>query len=316
MDGNVLVTIVIVTYNFESIIEDCLKSIENQEYDGRNLEVIISDDASTDRTIEVCKKWYEINKNRFNIKILTSLKNEGVTKNINKGVKIAKGEWIKVLAGDDILKKDAIKNFMNYKYLKEAEIIFSKAQTFKEENGIKIMKEIIPNQENEKFYFLSNQEKWDSLLEANNIVAPAVILKKELLKRMNYFDERFKMVEDWPFWIKLLKNGVKFHYYPIVTVYYRKSNFSVSGKNKLGKINKIMHDFKKEYYKYIYTYEVKSKIKKWNKWIELLREDIILRNNNKSNLLSQAIRLLDTRILKKYILKIFLGEKDKNDEKK
>lgn len=297
-----LVSIVIVTYNFEKIILECLESVERQTY--RNLEIIISDDCSKDETLKICENWKKLNEKNFKIKILSSLKNEGVTKNINKGVKIANGEWIKILAGDDLLKEDAIEKFMQYKNLKEAEIIFSKAETFKIENNIRIRGEIVPNKENEKFYMLPENEKLESLLENNNIVAPATIIRRKLLEKMNYFDERFKMVEDWPFWIKLLKNNIKFYYYPIVTVYYRKSNSSVSGKGAQGRINKLMYEFKKEYYEYIYKNEVKSKIKKWNKRMEILKETIIIKNNNKSCVLSQIVRFLDTRTLQKYINKL------------
>lgn len=297
-----LVSIVIVTYNFEKIILECLESVERQTY--RNLEIIISDDCSKDETLKICENWKKINEKKFKIKILSSLKNEGVTKNINKGVKIANGEWIKILAGDDLLKEDAIEKFMQYKNLKEAEIIFSKAETFKIENNIRTRGEIVPNKENEKFYMLSENEKLESLLENNNIVAPATIIRRKLLEKMNYFDERFRMVEDWPFWIKLLKNNIKFYYYPIVTVYYRKSNSSISGKGVQGRINKLMYEFKKEYYEYIYKNEVKSKIKKWNKRMEILKETIIIKNNNKSCVLSQIVRFLDTRTLQKYINKL------------
>ena len=297
-----LVSIVIVTYNFEKIILECLESVERQTY--RNLEIIISDDCSKDETLKICENWKKLNKKNFKIKILSSLKNEGVTRNINKGVKIANGEWIKILAGDDLLKEDAIEKFMQYKNLKEAEIIFSKAETFKIENNIRTRGEIVPNKENEKFYMLSENEKLESLLENNNIVAPATIIRRKLLEKMNYFDERFRMVEDWPFWIKLLKNNIKFYYYPIITVYYRKSNSSISGKGVQGRINKLMYEFKKEYYEYIYKNEVKSKIKKWNKRMEILKETIIIKNNNKSCVLSQIVRFLDTRTLQKYINKL------------
>lgn len=290
-----LVSIVVVTYNFEKIIEECLKSIENQTY--KNLEIIISDDCSKDKTLEICKKWYELNKKKYNIQILSSLQNDGVTKNINKGVRVAKGEWVKILAGDDILKEDAIKNFMNFKNIEKAEVIFSKAETFMVKNGVKIKGEILPSKEDEKFYYMSYKEKWNLLLEDNKIVAPAAIIRRTLLEKMNFFDERFKMVEDWPFWIKLLKNDVKFHYYPVITVYYRKSNASVSGKKENEKVNKIIHNFKKEYYEYIYKKEVKSKIMKLCKRVEIIREEIIIKNNNRSNLLSQILKIF--KLIKK-----------------
>lgn len=69
-------SIVVITYNFEKIILECLESIKNQSY--KNFEIIISDDGSKDKTIEICEKWKKENDKYFNIRILASKENQGV----------------------------------------------------------------------------------------------------------------------------------------------------------------------------------------------------------------------------------------------
>lgn len=299
-----LVSVVVVTYNFENIIMDCLKSIENQTY--KNLEVIIADDYSKDNTIEVCKRWKEKNINRFKrIEIIEVNKNNGVSKNVNNGIKLAKGIWTKLIAGDDYLDEKAIENLMSFKENdKNCEIIFSKVKTFIEKNNKKQILEILPTKEGIEFFNLETQKQLELILEANRIVAPSSFFKTSMLKKMNYFDERFRMVEDYPFWVKLLKNNVKFYFMPEVTVYYRQSANSVSGIEKNKKYNKTIVEFEKQFYKLIYKKNVKNKMKLWDKKLELLRKDLVLKNNNKSSLITQMIRYLEFKNLKKYIFRI------------
>lgn len=60
------ISIIVISYNSERTISETLKSIDNQIY--RNFEVIISDDASNDRTIEIVQIWKKRNQNIKNIK--------------------------------------------------------------------------------------------------------------------------------------------------------------------------------------------------------------------------------------------------------
>lgn len=299
----ITISVVIVTYNFEKIILECLKSLESEL---ENIyEIIISDDCSIDKTLELCYQWKNKFKDKVRITILESKENEGVVKNVNKGCRIAKGEWIKLLAGDDLLIKESIESIKKYIFLnKEAEIICSKVIPFYEENKKFIYLETLPKDSN--FYYKDIKEQFEELLENNCIVAPGVIIKNNLLKKMNYFDERFKMVEDYPFWIKALKNNVKFYFLDKEIVLYRQSQNSVSGKRLGQKINKNILEFEIEFYKEIYSKEVKNPLKKWDKYISIKRKKIIFNSGNKSNLLTQMMRWLEVRNLKKYIFRILL----------
>lgn len=137
-------------------------------------------------------------------------------------------------------------------------------------------------------------------------MAPGAIIKSELLRKMNYFDEKFKMVEDYPFWIKLLKNNIKFYFFNQEIVMYRKSENSVSGKGKSKKVNKYMLEFEIQFFKEIYLKEIKNPIRRWDKYISIKRKEIIFNSGNRSNLLTQMMRWLEVRNLKKYIFRILL----------
>ena len=114
MNGNdILVSVVVLTYNDAPFIEETLNSIKDQTY--KNIELVVSDDYSSDDTVERCKCWIDQNRERFiNVQLLTVEKNTGVTYNITRAEKAAKGEWIKGLGGDDLLAPNCMEKFVEY----------------------------------------------------------------------------------------------------------------------------------------------------------------------------------------------------------
>ncbi|MBH2024900.1 MAG: glycosyltransferase, partial [Flavobacteriales bacterium] len=82
---NPLVSVVVITYNSSKYVMETLESVKAQTYE--NIELIISDDGSTDHTIEMCRVWLAQNNNRFpKTKLLTVEENTGIPANCNRGV--------------------------------------------------------------------------------------------------------------------------------------------------------------------------------------------------------------------------------------
>lgn len=275
------VSIVVVTYNFEDYVLETLESIKNQSYS--EIELIITDDKSSDKTVSIVSEWIDLNRERFSRVIF--LKNEinlGVTKNINEGVKIASGEWIKVIAGDDILENKALKNYVSFvNENPNVKIFFGRAQTFDDVFEKENFRKVLPGKEEEKFFYksLNSKKKW--LLKGNPIPAPTSFIKRELLEKLFYFDERFKMVEDYPFWFKVLNSGEDIGYLPKVTVFYRKISTSVSAKKKDEEISLSMFKFDKDFYTIVLSKNSKDILYKWDKKVEFFIKDKIIENNNK-----------------------------------
>lgn len=99
-----MISIIIPVYNVASYIERCLQSIAKQTY--TQYEIIIVDDGSTDNSHDKClafKKEYL----QLDISIIRKF-NHGVTAARSDGVKIAKGEWITFVDGDDTLPARAL----------------------------------------------------------------------------------------------------------------------------------------------------------------------------------------------------------------
>ena len=89
-----LVSVIVLSYRSAETIVETLDSIKNQTYS--NIELIVTDDASPDNTVQVVRKWITENKGTLaSIKLVTSDKNTGLPANINRGLKVAKGAYYK-----------------------------------------------------------------------------------------------------------------------------------------------------------------------------------------------------------------------------
>lgn len=95
-----LVSVVLATYNQELYVEEALKSLIYQSYN--NIEIIISDDASTDKTVEIISKLCELYVGDFNIIFNKNTINLGIARNFEKALSLCSGEYIALSAGDDI----------------------------------------------------------------------------------------------------------------------------------------------------------------------------------------------------------------------
>lgn len=99
MCTNKSVSIITPTYNSSRFIIDTIESVVNQTYP--DWELIIIDDASTDSTIKIIEEHLQY---YSNIKLLKNLTNKGAAFTRNRGIEIAKGNYIAFLDGDDIWK--------------------------------------------------------------------------------------------------------------------------------------------------------------------------------------------------------------------
>lgn len=103
-----MISIIIPVYNVATYIERCLQSIAKQTI--TQYEIIIVDDGSTDNSYAKCVAFREKNL-QLDISIIRKL-NEGVTAARRDGVRIAKGDWITFVDGDDTLPQLALESLI------------------------------------------------------------------------------------------------------------------------------------------------------------------------------------------------------------
>jgi glycosyltransferase involved in cell wall biosynthesis len=107
-----LVSIITPCYNGEEYIARFLDSVLNQSYN--DIEIIIINDGSIDRTEEIIKGYESKFIDRGYLFYYVFQENNGAASAINKGLKLFSGEYITWPDSDDLLNKDSIKNKVNY----------------------------------------------------------------------------------------------------------------------------------------------------------------------------------------------------------
>lgn len=234
-----LVSILVPCYNHEKFVADCIRSLIAQTY--INIEVILCDDCSVDKSFRVIKEYEETMKKRFTrVVIMRNEVNRGVTKNLNGMLELAQGEYIKLIASDDMLAKDAIENLVAYAKLSEADVVYSNMCIVDNDCHYPVN-----NSEKLKTFYTERPPVGRGLIGrifANNfIAAPSVIFPKATFEKFGNFDEG-GMTEDLEYWLRVATEG-KFDYLDCCTVFYRLNESSLSHykptKENIGKSRKF-----------------------------------------------------------------------------
>jgi glycosyltransferase involved in cell wall biosynthesis len=222
-----IVTIIVITYNSSKYILETLESSKNQSY--KNIELIISDDGSTDDTVELCEEW--VSKNRFkfvNVAIIRAIKNSGIPGNCNRGVKASKGEWIKLIAGDDILCPSCIEEYVKFSSNSKESFYFSRFLLINELGNVidDTSKSYVLNLD----FFTKDPAKQyvDLIFERYLVPTPTSFVRKKTLLDLGAFDEEIPLCEDYPLWLRATKSGSKLVFLDRELVQYRIYPESVS----------------------------------------------------------------------------------------
>ena len=197
---NPLVSIIVPCYNQAQYLDEALQSVLNQTY--LNWECIIVNDGGSDNTENVSNEWIKKDK-RF---IYLYKENGGLSSARNAGILNAKGEYILPLDADDKINFKyidlAIKSFKNDDSLK---IVYCRAQNFGILDGL---------------WQLPPFSIYD--LCRFNMIFCSALFKKEDWKLVGGYDiNMIYGLEDWEFWIAILKNGGKVKCLEEIGFYYR-----------------------------------------------------------------------------------------------
>lgn len=252
-----VVTIGVLSYNSSKTIVETLDSIKNQDYP--NLDLIISDDCSSDNSVEICQEWVKTNKTRFrNVEIITTDKNTGVAGSYNRIGSAIKTDWLKPIAGDDILTPNCISDFMEFvTHNPNTVYVFGKVEVFG------------PSQEKIDFFnrffkysfFEKNiEEKISMLIETDNCIpAPGCFYNFTRAKELGIkADDRIPQMEDLPLWISILQKGVDLKFINKVVAKYRTGSGGLSSGNSNSKKARAFaksHRRYEIYYKFPYEYK-------------------------------------------------------------
>ena len=186
-----LVSVVMSAYNSESSIAESIESILNQSY--QNIEFLIIDDCSTDRTAEVIESYLEKNKN---IKFIKNKTNLGLTKSLNILIKKSSGQYIARQDADDISLHHRVQEQMQL--LKSNNLDFCTTRAI-----IKDSMKLIPG-------VSSFLPKKIVLKFKNPFIHGTLLAKKTAINEIGNYDENFIYAQDYKLFYDLLKYNYNF----------------------------------------------------------------------------------------------------------
>lgn len=263
-----LVSICIPTCNGEAYLDECLKSAINQTY--KNIEIIVSDDASTDNTIHIMDTF------KTDIDIPVRVYNhypKGIGANWNNCIKNSKGKFIKFLFQDDVLAPNCIEKLMKLMLTENnIAIVYARRNFIYEKENASIL-EFIKVYGNLHSYWSSLKVSEgvlngkDYLRDNNFLNAPknkigeptSVLLSRSCFEKVGYFNEDLKQVLDCEFWSRLLPH-YNIGFVDDVLSFFRLHDSQASSVNKLDKVNET------EQLYFIYYKSLISYLSKANRW--------------------------------------------------
>ena len=194
-----LVSIIVPAYNTEQYIAETLNSILCSTY--KNIEVVVIDDGSTDKTVSIVEKIMEQD-NRIR---LLKQKNAGPSKARNNGIQNSFGEYILPVDSDDLISPSFIAEAVDVIQTdNEIKVVSCRCEFI----GLKKGEWILPD-------FNLNK------LATDNRICATSMYRKSDWERIGGYNENIIAREDWAFWIAMLKDGGKVHKIPNIGFYYR-----------------------------------------------------------------------------------------------
>jgi glycosyltransferase involved in cell wall biosynthesis len=238
VDNSNLVSILVLSYNNLQYIKDCLNSILEQNYPC--IEIVISDDFSSNFQRNEIKEYIESNKkdNLINYIINQNPCNLGIVKNLNNAISLATGNYFINLACDDVLFDNQVISTIIDFYSKTNYLVAAGhvAQYDEHLRGCLLT---TPTWQYIKYTYGNPIDCYKKLCAGNFIPSPGMSYKRELINRYGMYDEEYTLVEDYPRWLYLTRNGCSIGYIDRFIVKYRKGGIS---NNRDAKTDKIFKD--------------------------------------------------------------------------
>lgn len=197
------ISIITPTLNSMLTIESCLSSVASQTY--KNIEHLIIDGASSDGTLEIVKRY----QSNFNHIRLVSESDKGIYDAMNKGIDLAKGDWLFFLGSDDTL------------YNKN---IFSSLSEILSDPKLDIIYgNVIGKTSGRKYLGKFSKIK----LIFANICHQAILTRKTVFEKFGKFETKYKTSADWLFNMKWFNDkSIKHIYIESNFVFYSESGYS------------------------------------------------------------------------------------------
>lgn len=183
------ISVIVNFHNSEKYIEYCLKSILKQDY--KNLEIIMWDNHSDDKSYKIIKKFKD-----HRIKYFYNKKRETLYKARNLAIQHSTGNFIAFLDSDDWWEYNFISSRINFFNRSEFLYFYSNVYLFNEKTKKKRVY---------KDYLLPDGKLYNFLSKDYFIIISAVIFRREVFEKFGMFNENYNIIGDYEYFMRISK---------------------------------------------------------------------------------------------------------------
>lgn len=215
-----MVSIILPTYNGEKYIKKSIQSIIDQTY--QNWELIVIDDCSTDNTNQIIEEY---KKKDHRIKLYRNEENLKLPASLNKGFKLANGDYLTWTSDDNLYNDNAIEKLVGaLSDDVQCGLVFSRMEYIDSDGVLR---------------GLSDNVKDEMEIYYHNIVGASFMYTREVYERIGEYDVNRFLMEDYDYWLRIV-NSFKIKYLPEVLYKYRiHQNSLTETKNRQMLVEKI-----------------------------------------------------------------------------
>lgn len=206
-----LISIITVCLNSEKTLEQCIHSVLQQTYS--NIEYIIIDGSSTDRTVELIEKYEDV------VDYFLSEPDRGLYHAMNKGLELATGDYVLILNSDDWYEKDCVESLVKAKKYAGTNFVSALAQYVDQAGKPVQVQRSMPYNASLRLRMPLRHE--------------TMLLSADIYNTIGIFDESFRIIADFHLTIRLFENGYTHYQIPRALMLFRNTGVSSTNLDKL-----------------------------------------------------------------------------------
>lgn len=181
------ISLIMAVYNKEKYLQQAVESVFNQTFTDFEF-IIVDDRAMSDVRCQMSNVQNKYKKSKIDIKIIQNKQNLGLTKSLNKAIKISRGKYITRMDADDISLPHRLQEQFEFME-KNPEIALCGAWVnLIDKNNKKIGQKKLPT---------NNQEIKKVILRYNPFIHPSLMIRKKVLDKVGFYDETFSYSQDY-----------------------------------------------------------------------------------------------------------------------
>jgi glycosyltransferase involved in cell wall biosynthesis len=188
---NLKITVLMSVYNGEKYLREAIDSILNQTF--TDFEFLIINDGSTDSSRDIILSYRDPR-----IRLVDNERNIGLTKSLNRGLNVARGEYIARIDADDISMPNRLD--VQYNYMKDDPNLAICASSYEQidenENSLKIIEGYL---ECEQLYYFHTFANW--------LAHSSIMFKKSIALQVNGYDDKLIRAQDYDLWYRISRMG-------------------------------------------------------------------------------------------------------------